>query len=193
MSIQENTTALRNLLDIANVLPEAGSGEPALQAKTVTPSASSQTVKPDSGYDGLSEVTVQGDDDLVASNIRSGKNIFDVNGTMTEGVTVQRASGTFIPSGDAFTVNVGFQPDLVLLHVGEDDGGGNKMHAAAAFYEDTRDIRPVQIQLPSETGFYMFYIRPQDSGFAGNTWRIDSNWGWNSYGTPVSYVAVKYT
>ena len=121
----------------------------------------------------------------VSGNLASAIN------SIPEGVTVQRASGTFIPSGDAFTVNVGFQPDLVVLHMGE-ESGGNELHSAASFYEDTRQWG-VQLQLASESGFYMFYIRPQVSGFAGNTWRIDNNWGWNSYGTPVSYVAVKYT
>ena len=107
--------------------------------------------------------------------------------------TVLRNIGTFTISDEAFSVNVGFQPDLVLLHVGEDDGGYNKMHAAAAFYEDTRDIRSVYTQIPSANGWYAFYIRPWDSGFAGNSWFVDSNFSWNEYSTPVSYVAVKYT
>ena len=45
-----------NLANAIDTIPEAT--DPKLQSKTATPTTSSQTIKPDSGYDGLSQVTV---------------------------------------------------------------------------------------------------------------------------------------
>ena len=55
-------------------------GSPQLQSKSITPSTSTQHVYPSSRYDGLSQVTVNGDSNLISSNIKSGTNIFGVTG-----------------------------------------------------------------------------------------------------------------
>lgn len=52
------------------------------QNKTVTPTASQQSITADSGYTGLGTVTVNGDADLVASNIVSGVQIFNITGNV---------------------------------------------------------------------------------------------------------------
>ena len=60
-----------------------GGGTPNLQSKTVTPDFSSGNVQvqADSGYDGLSDVTIVKDSDLVASNIKKNVEIFGVTGS----------------------------------------------------------------------------------------------------------------
>lgn len=74
------------------------SGGAELQSKVVTPGKIAQIIKPDSGYDGLSQVTVNGDADLVPGNIKSGVNIFGVDGNYEGsgggGLTVATGSST---------------------------------------------------------------------------------------------------
>ena len=65
-----------------------------LQVKTVTPKAGMQSVHPDSGYDGLIYVDVEGDSDLVSGNIRNGVDIFGVVGTY-QGITLNYAVNVY--------------------------------------------------------------------------------------------------
>ena len=65
-----------------SVQVKSSGSSPTLQSRTVTPSSSTQYITPQSGYDGLSQVTVSGDSNLVSSNIKSGVSIFGVSGNM---------------------------------------------------------------------------------------------------------------
>lgn len=81
----------------------AGGKKSVLQSKTVTPGASDQVISADEGYDGLSQATISGSSNLVASNIKSGVNIFGVNGShsftyQSKSVTPGASSQTVYPS-----------------------------------------------------------------------------------------------
>lgn len=55
--------------------------EPVLQEVTVTPTGSEFSKTPDSGYNGFSKVTVAGDSNLKADNIKKGVSIYGVAGS----------------------------------------------------------------------------------------------------------------
>ena len=80
----DDLSALVDAIEVAS--------DPVLQTKSATPKTSSQTIKPDSGYDGLSQVTISAvtssiDSDIKASNIKKGVNILGVTGTLESGIT----------------------------------------------------------------------------------------------------------
>lgn len=63
---------------------EEGRNSITYQEKEVTPAATNQDITPDEGYDALAKVTVNGDENLKAANIREGTSIFGVEGTLKD-------------------------------------------------------------------------------------------------------------
>ena len=113
-TIDNELTAQDNLISqIQTALQnKASASEPVLQTKTVTPTASAQNVTPDSGYDGLSKVTVNGDANLIPANIAEGVSIFGITGTHSGG-----SSG----GGSVETITVTYksvpEPDMMIHYI----------------------------------------------------------------------------
>lgn len=83
MSILNNTARLQGILETVNALPEAGSGDPVLQDKIITPTTSVQTVNADEGYDGLDTVTVNAMPTATRANTTITTTADDANDKLT--------------------------------------------------------------------------------------------------------------
>lgn len=70
-----------------------------LQTKSVTPTASTQVLAPDSGYNGFASVVVNGDQNLISSNIINGASIFGINGTGAAWETAPESWATGLVDG----------------------------------------------------------------------------------------------
>lgn len=75
---------------------------PRLQSKTATPSISQQTIIPDNGYDGLSQVTIGAVTSSIDSNIQAGN--------IKQGVTILGVAGSYAGGGSTLVPTAGDYP-----------------------------------------------------------------------------------
>lgn len=201
--IETNTEELQELLRIANNLPEAVVS-PVYQNKTVSPTTEKQTITPDPNYDALSSVTVNGDADLIAANIKSGVDIFGVVGTYegedSGGTVAQVKTGITSFYSGHLIVDCGFKPDVVVFNKGEyysSSSFGSVYYTAAIDLTDTTKTLygPILLTNSSQYKFYTFYAPTlYDSGMACDLYGTSSSWGETNItsGVTFNYTAYKF-
>lgn len=114
---------------------EQGS-DPVLQSKSVTPSETAQTVKPDSGYDGLSQVSVGAiSKTYVGSSVPKQAAQTITPGTSNKTIASGRyLTGTQTVKGDANLVAGNIAKDVTIFGVTGTHEGGEDISAETAEY-----------------------------------------------------------
>lgn len=92
-----------NIKSGVNIAGVTGSYAPTTQTKVTTPTAFPSVVNVDSGYDGMTKVTVNAPSNLSSGNIRNGVSIAGITGTYT-GESPSSQSKSVTPSSFPLTV-----------------------------------------------------------------------------------------
>lgn len=127
----------------------SGGNTPNLQTKTVTPSESTQTVSPDSGYDGLSKVTVNAiSSTYIGSDVTKKSAATYIPKTTNQSIASgQYLSGTQTIKGDANLVAGNIKSGVSIFGVtgtyaggGSSGGSGNNNVEAYAITDTTPSV-----------------------------------------------------
>ena len=92
-----------NIKSGVNIAGITGSYGPTMQTKVTTPTAFPTVINVDSGYDGMTKVTVNAPSNLSSGNIKNGVSIAGVTGTYT-GESPSSQSKSVAPSSFPLTV-----------------------------------------------------------------------------------------
>ena len=104
---------------LSDLIVDGGGGSVTLQEKTVTPSESQQTVTPDSGYDGLSKVTVDAvSNTYVGSAVERKSAVTYTPGTSNQVISAnQYLSGAQTIKGDANLISSNIKSGISIFGV----------------------------------------------------------------------------
>lgn len=116
--------------------------------------------------------TILGDSDLIASNIRSGKNIFGVNGSLIEGKkwahgtvnTMTTSSGN--PSYQSIT-NLAFIPSIIILYF------NSYTHCNSITLSTVNKLNNEWVYIISGTEYLAVVTKPTTNNFTIKAWFCD--------------------
>lgn len=193
-SIDANIQAgnIKSGVQILGVTGNYSGGGSNYQQKTVTPSASQQVVSADSGYDALSQVTVNGSANLVAGNIKKDVEIFGVTGTLESGgvaVNPHPTSLAYAGTGDTgssshsdiLSNNTDWTKEVDLQNINLSNGLRN------VFYNNTAATN-IDLRTWDFTNVEVTNVSNMFNG-CSNLVTIQGTLRWNKIGTPSSTFA----
>ena len=151
--VDKDGTAVGSLSELPAAIQDL-SVDSELQYKVVTPTGEYFTVEPDEGYDGLSAVDIEGDENLVPENIAKDITIYGVKGTH-EGEDITWQDITVTPEAYEVKVNApeGFGIKSVTIPAEEDYAAENILLGADLW--GLKGTHRAGTQLPAE---YMNYL-----------------------------------
>ena len=156
-----------NNIDVTNyatVSVNVGSQAPSLQAKTnITPTTSSQTISPDSGYDGLSSVQINAipsqykntsDANAVAANILVDKTAYNSTGKITGTMPNNGATGgTITTQGGTYTIPAGYTSGGTVTATLA-AGSTTATNISGAAFEETTGDYGFRASIQIQPGYY---------------------------------------